>query len=173
MGWEHQVRQGPAFQLSWLRQVRLLRAWLPLGMELDLTPHVGAAAGTVLVQARVGATVRLGWNLPTDFGGFEDDVLALPLPLAAPRKPPGIGAWLLARVDARASILDVLLEKGPLNGGGHGVRREPLVGSVEVGFLVSLYERVMFGYTHTIRSPEFKGQRGPDAFGSLFLQVAF
>ncbi len=173
-GWEHQVRAGPALQLSWLRQVRLLRAWLPLGLELDLTPHVGVAAGTVLVQARAGATLRLGWELPTDFGGFEDDVLALPLPLGpGPRDPPGIGAWVLARVDARASILDVLLENSPFEDDGHRVRREPLVGAVELGFMVSFYERVMVGYTHTIRSPEFRGQGGPDAFGSLFLQVAF
>lgn len=173
-GWEHQVKQGPALQVSWLRQVRLLRAWLPLGLELDLTPHVGAAAGTVLVQARAGATLRLGWNLPTDFGGLEDDALALPLPLGPGRRgPPGIGAWLLVRLDGRASLLDVLLENSPFRDEGPRVRREPLVASVEVGLMVSVYERVMFGYTHTIRSPEFRGQGGPDAHGSVFLQVAF
>lgn len=173
-GWEHQVREWPALQLSWLRQVRLLRAWLPLGLELDLTPHVGVNAGTILVHARAGATLRLGWQLPEDFGGFEDDVLALPLPLTAEaREPPGIGAWLLVRLDARASIFDVLLENSPLQDDGPAVRREPLWASVEVGLVVSLYERVMLGYTHTIRSPEFQGQVGPDAFGSVFLQVAF
>lgn len=172
-GWEHQVRQWPALQLSWLRQVRLLRASLPLGLELDLTPHVGVAAGTILVQARAGATLRVGWELPADFGGFEDDVLALPLPLAGDvREPPGIGAWALVRLDARASIFDVLLENSPLHD-GPSVRREPVWASVEVGLVVSFYERVMLGYTHTVRSPEFMGQGGPDAFGSLFLQVAF
>lgn len=173
-GWDHQVRQGPGLQVSWLRQVRLLRAWLPLGLELDLTPHVGAAAGTVQIQARAGATLRVGWNLPTDFGGLEDDALALPLPLGPrPRDPPGIGAWIVARVDARASLLDVLLENSPFHDDGPRVRREPLVGSVEVGFMLSFYERVMIGYTHTVRSPEFRGQGGPDAHGSVFLQVAF
>lgn len=173
-GWEHQVQQGPALQVSWLRQVRLLHARLPLGLELDVTPHAGAAVGTVLTQGRAGATLRVGRGLPHDFGGFEDEVLAMPLPLDdRPRAPPGIGAWLLARVDGRASVFDVLLENNPLRADGHGVRREPLVGSVELGLVVSFYERVLLGYTHTVRSPEFQGQRGPDAHGSLFLQVAF
>ncbi|MCO5171418.1 MAG: lipid A deacylase LpxR family protein [Planctomycetes bacterium] len=173
-GWEHQVRHGPAIQLSWVRRVRLLHGRLPLGLEVDLTPHVGATAGTVVCSARAGATVRLGWGLPPDFGGFEDDPVALPLPLDPAAAPaPGLGLWLVARADARASIFDVLLENSPLRSGGHGVQREPLVGTFQLGLVLSLRERVLLGYTHTVRTPEFEGQGGPDMFGSLFLQVGF
>lgn len=173
-GWDHQVRHGPAFQLSWLRRVSLARWRLPLGLEADLTPHAGATGGTVLCSARVGATLRLGFGIPPDFGGFEDDGLALPLPLDGRGTAAGrLGAWFVARADARASFFDVLLENSPFRAAGHGVQREPLVGTGQVGLMVAFDARVLFGYMHTVRTPEFKGQGGPDMFGSLFLQIAF
>lgn len=173
-GWDHQVQQGFAVQLSWLRQVRLVSTELLGGLELDVVPHLGASGGTVLVGARGGATVRLGWNLPADFGGLEDDVLALPLAREgdAPR-PQRWGAWLLCRVDLRATLFDVALDGAISSSRGHRVQREPLVASLELGAVLALGERVLVGYTQTLRSPEFRGQVDPDGFGSLFLQVSY
>lgn len=174
-GWKHQAREAPALQLSWLRQVRVAHVQLPLSLEMDVTPHVGVAAGTFLCAARGGATLRVGWGLPADFGGFDDDALALPLPLGerfeAPRPP--VGAWLLVRGDVRGSFFDASLDGTPFRDQGQRVRREPLVASVEVGVMFSFFERVMLGYTHTLRTPEFRGQGGPDMFGGITLHVAF
>jgi lipid A 3-O-deacylase len=173
LGWRNQVQQGFSFQLSWLRQVRLFAAELPAGLELDVVPHFGLTLGSVLIGARGGATARLGWNLPADFGGLEDDVLALPLARAgdAPR-PQRWGAWLLCRTDLRATMFDATLDAG-LASGEHRVRHEPLVASIELGAMFALGERLLFGYTHTLRSPEFHSQEGPDGFGSLFVQIAY
>jgi lipid A 3-O-deacylase len=148
---------------------------LPLSLELEVTPHVGVAAGTFLCAARAGATVRLGRGIPADFGGFDDDALPLPIPLAGTfvERRTGLGVWLVARGDVRASLFDASLDGTPFLDSGQRVRREPLVASVEVGIMFSLYEHVTFGYTHTLRSPEFRGQGGPDMFGGLILQVAF
>lgn len=178
-GWKHQAREAPALQLSWLRQVRAARLRLPLSLELDVTPHVGVAAGTFLCAARAGATVRLGRGLPADFGGFDDDGLPLPIPLSVSgesafvERRPDVGAWLVARADVRASFFDASLDGTPFLDSGQRVRREPLVASIEVGIMFSFFERVTLGYTHTLRTPEFRGQGGPDMFGGLILHVAF
>lgn len=174
-GWKHQAREAPALQLSWLRQVRVARAQLPLSLELDFTPHVGVAAGTFLCAARGGATLRVGRGLPADFGGFDDDALPLPIPLAGSfieRRPP-VGAWVVARADVRASFFDASLDGTPFRDDTMRVRREPLVASLELGVMLSFFERVMLGYTHTLRTPEFVGQGGPDMFGAVTLHVAF
>jgi lipid A 3-O-deacylase len=173
-GWDHQVEEGVAVQLGWLRQIRLLSAELAGGLAFDVVPHLGLAAGTVVCGARGGTTVRLGWNLPGDFGGLEDDVLALPLARAGDTpRPLRWGAWLLCRVDLRAIVFDVSLDGSLSSSDGPRVQREPLVASAEVGVMFSLGERLMLGYTHTLRSPEFRAQQGMDGFGSLFVQVAY
>lgn len=37
--------------------------------------------------------------------------------------------------------------------------------------MFSFGDRVLLGYTHTLRTREFAGGHGADSFGSLFLQV--
>ncbi len=173
-GWKHQAREAPALQLSWLRQVRAARVHLPLALELDVTPHVGVAAGSFMCAVRAGATVRVGRGIPPDFGGMDDDALPLPIPIGeVPAPRPAFGAWLVVRGDARASFFDASLDGTPFRDDVLHVRRELLVGSLEVGVMFSFFERVLLGYTHTIRTPEFIGQGGPDMFGALTLHVAF
>lgn len=175
-GWSAHICEGVGAQLGWLRQVRLLRVRdLPLGVELDLTPHLALTIGNVLSAARVGATARLGWGLTGDFGGLEDDALALPLaPLDAPRaRSHPFGVWLVGRVDVRGVAFDVTLEGSPFDAVGPLVRREPLVASAEAGVVIAIGQRVLLGYTHTFRTREFEDQRAPDAFGALFFQLAF
>lgn len=134
-GGTRQVCEGAAVELSWLRQVRVLRiVELPLGLELDVVPHGGVTLGNIGARLASAGPARLGWGLMGDFGGLEDDALALPLaPRGAPRaRSSAFGAWFVGRVDVRATAFDVLLEGSPLDPVGPAVRREPVVGSVEV-----------------------------------------
>lgn len=176
-GWSTQVSDRLGVQLSWLRQVRVLSTTaLPLGLEADLVPHVGAVIGNVTCAAGAGATARLGWGLAGDFGGHEEDALAAALaPLNQPAaRSQSFGVWLLGRVDVRAVLVDAILEgRTPFAQGREVVTSEPVVASGEVGVMIALGHRVLLGYTHTYRTPEFRDQRGPTSFGGLFLHVAF
>ena len=66
-GWPNQLRNEPLVQLAWERRYRV-----PLHREesfgIDLIPLIHLEAGTVRSYATSGSHLRLGWNLPEDFG---------------------------------------------------------------------------------------------------------
>lgn len=122
-GWRTQICDGPGVQVTWLRRVRVVQVLdLPISLEFHLIPHAGVTVGNVVNAARVGATVRFGWGLMGDFGGLEDDGIALPLAPrgAEPARSRPFGVWLVGRVDARFVAFDALLEGDPIGRVGPG-----------------------------------------------------
>jgi hypothetical protein len=65
-GWDRQVPDEATLQLSYDRQWRV-----PLfngGLDWELLPGAGISAGNALLGAEVGAVIRVGQNIPLDFG---------------------------------------------------------------------------------------------------------
>jgi len=67
-GWEHQLSNEPALQLSWQRKWRLVKGKQFKIIDYDFITHSGLTLGNVRVAGTVGAEARLGYNLPLDFG---------------------------------------------------------------------------------------------------------
>lgn len=172
-GWNNQLHD------EFTAQLYLRRKWRtdPHAFELfdaqgqhQLTPQVELAVGSVYRHISAGATWRIGYNLPDDFGpGRLTDVAA-----ATGSTAHRHGAYGFVRAAGRIVEHNMFLE-GNNYEDSHGVDAETFVGEVQLG--VAAYARhkgwlFNANYSQTFVSDEFEEQDGSDAFGSLMLSAA-
>ena len=67
-GWSEQLVNELGVGLTYQRRWRSRQIPLVWGLETDAVPQVGFQVGNVWTNAHAGATVRLGFRIPDDFG---------------------------------------------------------------------------------------------------------
>lgn len=173
-GWDNQLHDEPGAMLSWLRTLRWEPGDLPLGLQWDRLVHAGATVGNVFTFANAGGELRLGRNLPHDFGTSLIRPGGTSAPPAAANDPwvQGDFGWhLFAGTDGRYVLRNIFLD-GNTWEDGPSVDKERLVGDLYTGAAL-LWDRYKLTYTHCWRSNEYHGQHGGQFFGSLALAVSF
>jgi lipid A 3-O-deacylase len=167
-GWHNQLRNEPAVQIRYTRLwvYRTPRSWEPL--SVDFIPHYGANLGTVHVFGNVGATLRIGLNVPRDFGTTTIDAPTIEAGVEGRSK---WGFYGFAGLDGRAVAWNTFLD-GNIFRSSHHVDKENLVGDFKIGAALVL-KRVELGYTYVMRSKEYSVQQQRDAFGSLSMKIKF
>lgn len=175
-GWENQLENEPGVVLYYERKWRNL--WgvtisdLPVldELALDLTPHLGGALGNVYTYGAGGVTLRLGEDLPDDYGPPR---LRPSLPGSDYFRPDDWFGWyFFAGIEGRVVARNIFLDGNTFRD-SHSVDKYPLVGDLQAGLAITLGERVRLAYTHLWRSREFREQDAPNQFGTLSLSVRF
>lgn len=166
LGWDNQLRNEPAFALSFDR------IWRPLrpgeGLAVDILPHVGVSAGTVLTEARGGATIRIGNNLGGD---------ALPARISPSIPAAGFHsehrfAWqIFAGAEARGVARRIFLDGNTFRD-SLSVEKKNFVGEFQTGVAIQR-GGYSIAYTHIFRSREYVGQDDRIDFGAVTLSAAF
>ena len=168
-GWENQLNDEVAFAVLLERQERLQLYDDLLGLKLDLIPNYGVTLGTLRTDAKVGATLRYGSDLRSDFG--------------PPRIRPAVGGsgffeatgefswYLFAGAEGRAVARNIFLDGNTFEDSA-SVDKKVLVAEAQAG-LVTTFDAVRVAYTAVVRSPQFDGQDEPQIFGSISLSVKF
>lgn len=175
-GWDHQLENEPGLALVYEHRRRPWRHALPAGWGADFLTHAGGALGNVFTYVNAGGEVRLGWNLPADYGsaliGPGSDTNA-PVAAGDPRllATRHFGVHAFAAITGRAVLRDVFLDGNTFTD-SHDVDKIPLVGDLLLGVSMT-YRRVKLSYTQAFRTREFEGQRDKHNFGSLSLSVTF
>jgi lipid A 3-O-deacylase len=127
--------------------------------------------GNVFTFATAGATLRLGYNLPPDFG-----VPIIDSPASVnggfTRPTPWCFAYAFGGLDGRVVGRDITLDGNSFRG-GPSVDKHILVGDVSLGFAVQVFRHVEIAYTRIIRTEQFRGQDGNDIFGSFTFKGTF
>jgi len=168
-GWSTQLRNEPGLVLTYQRSWRALVSVSSFGLGFDVTPHVGGALGNVFTYANAGATLRLGWNLPDDYGPPR---IQPSLPSAGYFEPQdGLGVYLFAGLDGRAVAQNIFLD-GNTWRDSRSVDKEPLVGDAQVGLAIA-WGATRLAFTHVFRSREFESQEDTDEFGAVSLSFHF
>ena len=169
-GWGNQLKDEPGLVLKYARLWR----WSPTAetaQYFDVIPRVGGEVGNVNTFATGGATVRLGHNLPRDFG-----VQIIDSPASVngglTRETPASFAYLFGGLDGRVVGHDVTLDGNTFRG-GPSVEKEILVADISWGFAIQIFKHTEITYTRTIRTQEFRGQQGKDIFGSITIKGKF
>lgn len=177
-GWDNQIHTELAFALIYDHKHRyifnqdFLEKW-----GVDAISDLGAAAGTAFTFARAGLEVRAGWNLPADFGtslispGGETSA---PADRADPRYQNRIKSFsfdVFAAADGRVVLRDIFLDGNTFTD-SPSVDKKLLVGDFVVGASFS-YRRIKLAYSHVLRTEEFKGQNGPQKFGSITFSFTY
>ena len=168
-GWDNQLNDEVAFAVLLERQERF---WLDqdlLGQQLDVIPNLGVTLGTLRTDAKLGATLRYGSDLRSDFG--------------PPRIRPAVGGsgffeatgdfswYLFAGAEGRAVARDIFLDGNTFQDSA-SVDKKIFVVEAQAG-LVTIFDDVRIAYTAVVRSPQFDGQDEPQIFGSISLSVKF
>ena len=170
-GWRHQLKDEPGlavkYQRSWLFSPNREGArWI------DLIPHAGLSLGNVETSFRIGALVRLGVNLPPDFGVATISSLASPEGGRPARSAASrFGFYVFTAGEAWTVLYTAFLD-GNLGQRGHRVEKNPFVTERKAG-IVFVLDHVELALTYAYRTPQFEHQRKDDGYGSILLKVKF
>lgn len=176
-GWDYQLKDEPGLNLIYERRYRLAARTLGESLGYDIIPHGGFSLGNVQTYANVGGTVRLGFNLPSDFGvglARGGSIGASPIDDLDPRVAPDrdVSLFVFAGADGRAVAQDIFLD-GNTWKDSPSVDKEHFVADVMAGVgLIAGRWQLTATFVH--RTKEFETQPDPwSRFGSVTLSVAF
>jgi hypothetical protein len=170
-GWDNQLDNEPGINLTFERKWRTQSFPISsdLGLEADIIPFVGAAAGNVMSYISTGAMIRVGAELQKDFGP----------PRIRPGLPGsetfsndgGFGWYVFVGSELQAVARSIFLDGNNFTD-SHSVSRRHMVGDFQIGAAV-VFKRMRLAYTHVFRTPEFEAQSQFDQFGAVSLSWAF
>ena len=169
-GWAEQIGFEPGIVVSYERRHRLLAGEIgSLGAEWDLIPSYNGAIGNVDTHAAAGSALRLGVNLPRDFG--VNTIATTPMETT----PRGVDSrpsfYVFGACEGRAVLRNIFLDGNTFRSGPSVDKH---VGVAEFrGGLAFQYKSVRVTYTWITRSSEFDGQGGWTRYGSLSLGLFF
>ncbi|WP_282011577.1 lipid A deacylase LpxR family protein [Nitrospina watsonii] len=174
-GWDNQLHNEFALLISYDRKYRH-RLLEENGMVpgVDWIPGGGVALGNVFTYVAAGGVVRVGYNLPADYGpprirpGTQGSDF---FETGAGRDRKRVMAYLYTGLEGRAIAHNIFLDGNTFRT-SHAVNKRYLVGDWQFGGALA-YDCIRLAYTMVYRSQEFKGQFEPDIFGSMTLSVRF
>ncbi len=168
-GWDNQLKNEPGIVLTYERKWRSIYEISPFGLSVDATPHVGVNLGNINTDASVGATFRLGYDLPADYGP----------PRIRPSLPGSdffiptqeLGGYLFTTIGERAVARNIFLD-GNTFSDSPSVDKKNFVTSLQVGAAVT-YGETRLSYTQVFMTKEYDTQKHPSVFGALTLSRRF
>lgn len=156
-GWENQLRDEPGVMLTMERRLRL-----PVNRHMDILPRSAFVLGNVRTHASVGGAVRLGWDLPRDFGA--DLIRPAAGDVGMTRK---FGFYGFVAADTRLVLRNIFLD-GNTWKDSHSVRKKWVSWDLNAGVSLN-WPRFRLVYTQNYRAKEYYGQLRRDVFGSVSL----
>jgi hypothetical protein len=168
-GWDNQLKNEPGIVLTYERKWRAIAEASPFGLAVDVTPHAGVNLGNINTDATVGATFRLGYDLPADYGA----------PRIRPSLPGSdffiptqeLGGYLFTTIGERVVARNIFLDGNTFRD-SPSVDKKNLVSSLQVGAAVTFGE-TRLSYTQVFMTKEYKTQKHPAEFGALTLSHRF
>ena len=176
-GWDYQLRDEVGVNAVYERRWRLYGRALYDTLGIDLVPHAGVSLGNVQTYANAGGTVRLGINLPSDFGvqlARAGSVGGSPTDDLDPRVAMNrnFSLFVFGAADGRGVARDIFLDGNTFRD-SRSVDKEPFVADLSAGAGL-IVGRWQVTYTQVWRTKEFKAQHGDyNNFGSVTLSRAF
>ncbi|MBC8040715.1 MAG: lipid A deacylase LpxR family protein [Opitutaceae bacterium] len=175
-GWDSQLKNELGINLIVERKWRLYGRSFSETLGFDFIPHAGASLGNVQTYANAGGLVRLGFNLPSDFGVDlirGGGAVSAPVDDEDPRvsEKRNWSFFVFGGVDGRAVARDIFLDGNTFRDSA-SVDKKNFVGDAYYGFGV-IIGTWQLTYTEAMRTLEFDGQDGKSYFGSVTLSKAF
>ncbi|MGB5093557.1 MAG: lipid A deacylase LpxR family protein [Parvibaculum sp.] len=169
-GWDNQIHNEPGVNLTLERAWRSGRLQTPgiLGLETDFIPYGVIALGNVSTFAGFGGTLRLGSNLPDDFGptgiypsnGGSDWFIPTT----------GFNWYGFVGASGRYVARNIFLDGNTFRDSA-SIDKRAFVADLKAGLVAVIWD-TRLSLTNVYRTYEFYGQPEPDMFGSLTVSFA-
>jgi lipid A 3-O-deacylase len=168
-GWDNQLKNEPGIILTYQRKWKALYEISKFGLGMDIVPQAGFNLGNVETDVMTGGTIRLGYNLHSDYGP----------PRVRPSLPGSdffipnnaLSAYLFAGIEVRAVARNIFLD-GNSFVNSQNVDRNILVGNMQFG-ASAIYGNNRISYTNVFMTREFREQKTPEAFGVVTFSYGF
>lgn len=155
--------------LTYERKWRNIYELSPFGLSMDITPHAGVNLGNINTDATLGTTLRLGYDLPADYGP----------PRIRPSLPGSdffiptqeLGGYLFTTIAERAVARNIFLDGNSFDD-GPSVDKHNFVTSLQVG-AAATYGETRLSYTQVFMTREYDTQTNPSVFGAVTLSHRF
>ena len=168
-GWGNQLENEPLIEVTYEHKWKALTFQDSEGYYLQLIPHLGGGLGNLSIFAGAGGQLRLGWNLPTDFGvemlrpgGFR---------ASSPNGGGGFGFEIVAAADRKAVARNLLLD-GNTYRESLSVEKEPITSYYLIGLNLN-FSRFSFGYEHIYWTRQFTTEPQNQTFSSIGLRYYY
>ncbi len=168
-GWDNQLKDEFGVMVTYERKWRALYEFSPFGMGVDVSPFVGGSLGNVHTNLTTGATFRLGYDLPSDYGPPLIQPSITGSDFFVPTN--GIGWYIFAGFEGRAVARNIFLDGNTFKD-SHSVDKEHFVGGFQTGVAFT-YQNTRLAYTHIFRTREFEEQGNPDEYGAVTVSYRF
>lgn len=160
-GWSNQLVNELGANMTYQRRWRSRQIPVIWGLETDAIAQAGFQLGNVWINASAGATVRLGWRIPDDFGTLRISEFRDATAVADPEERWSVYGF--GRVTGKVVGRDMFLDGNTL-AESHSVDSKPFVGDFSLG-IAARYRAFELSYSITWLTEEFEGQEGADSFG--------
>ncbi|MES2961309.1 MAG: lipid A deacylase LpxR family protein [Pseudomonadota bacterium] len=169
-GWNNQLKDEPGVVLTYERKWREVFSASRNSAGFDMMPHVGIDLGNVYTDASMGATFRLGYDLPVDYGP----------PRIRPSLPGSdffvpvekISGYLFSTAELRAVGRNIFLDGNTFQESSH-VHKKTMVGTLQIGGVV-IYKETRISLTRIFVTREYAGPHGNGVkFDALTLSWRF
>jgi hypothetical protein len=172
-GWHNQLKSEPGLLISYDHKWRALAQTDIWGLGADITPSVGFDLGNVQIDAAAGGMIRIGRDLPSDYGPprIRPGLTGSDFFLSGPDTERDFGWYLFAGAEGRAVGHDIFLD-GNTFAKSQSVPKKTLVADFQAGAAFIVYG-VRLTATEVVRTEEFYGQHGNDVFGSISASFNF
>ncbi|MFC2161945.1 lipid A deacylase LpxR family protein, partial [Acidobacteriota bacterium] len=173
-GWARQLKNEPAVQIMYESRNKLTFFGRNKGLGFDLITHIGGGLGNVYTYANAGFQVRLGWNLPRDFGqpllrpGGSSGVIVFERDSGRGRQAHD-GVYIFVALDGQFVPRNIFLDGNTFTD-SHNVKKELLTNNIQIGCGIKV-ENLYLNVAYAKWSRTFKTQKNYQAY--LIMSLAF
>ncbi len=169
-GWATQTANELAINFTYERTWKTRQAEV-LGIELEMLPALGFDLGNISTRGKGRITLRLGHNLPNDFGpasllGVKDHTVR-----ANDWGEGDFSFYIYAAMGMDVVIRDLFLD-GNTFATSRSVNSEPLVAQASVG-IIARYKSLYLGWSQSYQTENFESQPSGQAWGSIVLGYSY
>jgi lipid A 3-O-deacylase len=173
-GWDFQLHNEPGAMISYERLWRRPLVGDGHGsFDVDVVPAAGATIGNVMTYAALGGQLRVGTNLPVDYGPVRvRPGLSGTDYFDADRLEGSAGYYFFVGAQGRAVAHNIFLDGNSFQSSA-SVPKKILVADLQAGFSVFWSSAIRADFSVVRRTEEFKGQHAPDVLGTAALSFSW
>jgi len=174
MGWDNQLKNELGVNLRYVHKWRFAPEPV-LGIETAFIPFVEGNLGNISIAALAGMSMRMGWNIPKDFGvtslstGGE-----VGIPINGEYREILKRAWSFSlNLNGAGSAVarDISLDGNTFKT-SHSVEKKNFIGYFGYGFSLR-YKSFMLEYIKNVNSKKFVLEENPHAVGTVVASWLF
>ncbi|MFC2170335.1 lipid A deacylase LpxR family protein [Acidobacteriota bacterium] len=171
-GWKNQLKDEFAIGLSYNHTWKWLQSENYGDFGYALIPHVGGSLGNIFTGIYAGAEVRMGWNLPDNFGtsnnhpASEGNFASAEYASNTFRRQ-RFGFHFFASVEGEAVFQNIFLDGNTFQD-SHHVEKLPFSVDITAGISMTL-GRFIISCAYVLRTKQFKTQQKEHIFGTINL----